>query len=87
VIGPEPEPPEKARVSGVRAVPAVEVSVSVAGVAGMKFTVVAGEETSPCPCTDDSPLTVTMHEPGPVAESCVSPLTMEQFAVPALSSV
>ena len=74
-------------MSGSRAVPDVDVSVSGAGVASMKFTVVAGEETSPCPCTDDSPLTVTVQVPGPVAESCVSLLMMEQFAVPALSSV
>ena len=56
--------------------PAVEVSVRGAGVAGMKFTVVADEETWPCPCTADSPLTVTVHVPGPVAESSVPLLTM-----------
>jgi hypothetical protein len=53
----------------------------------MKFTVVADEETPPCPCTDDSPLTVTVQVPGLVAESCVPLLMREQFAVPALSSV
>ena len=67
--------------------PDVEVRVSGAGVASMKFTVVGGDETSPCPCTVDSPLTVTVHVPALVAESCVSLLMIEQSAVPALSSV
>jgi hypothetical protein len=75
--------PAYVRVSGARAVPDVEVRVSVVGVA--KVTDVGPDEFARY-VRSLAWSTSTVQVPAAVAETVVPPPVSEQFAVPALST-